>query len=276
MWVTAAPGNCMLPVKPECIRYSAPGSMYFHTSTSGTYNIAITPEFDASIPVNTLQASFMYRATNSTDMLIVGVMTDPASAGTFVPVDTVVPDATASNWVEKIINFDQYTGDGQYIAFKNAYTTSTSYGFIDNLVIDLIPSCTKPTGLTATSGASDSVTLAWTDATGTTWDIIYGPTGFNPETSASATIISGVTENPYIVTGLTGGTIYDFYVRTDCGGGDVSPWSSIPASAAPFTIQMGISGSSTVTGCDFTVTDDGGFNGSYSNNCSQHFRHLCR
>ena len=248
--------------------YSAPGSMYFHTSTSGTYNIAITPEFDASIPVNTLQASFMYRATNSTDMLIVGVMTDPASAGTFVPVDTVVPDATASNWVEKIINFDQYTGDGQYIAFKNAYTTSTSYGFIDNLVIDLIPSCTKPTGLTATSGASDSVTLAWTDATGTTWDIIYGPTGFNPETSASATIISGVTENPYIVTGLTGGTIYDFYVRTDCGGGDVSPWSSIPASAAPFTIQMGISGSSTVTGCDFTVTDDGGFNGSYSNNCN--------
>ena len=248
--------------------YSAPGSMYFYTSTSGTYNIAITPEFDASIPVNTLQASFMYRATNSTDMLIVGVMTDPASAGTFVPIDTVIPDATASNWVEKIINFDQYTGDGQYIAFKNAYTTSTAYGYIDNLVIDLIPSCTKPTGLTATSSASDSITLAWNDATGTTWDIIYGPTGFNPETSASATIISGVTENPYIVTGLTGGTIYDFYVRTDCGGGDVSPWCSIPASAAPFTIQMGISGSSTITGCDFTVTDDGGATGNYSNYCN--------
>ena len=248
--------------------YSAPGSMYFYTSTSGTYNIAITPEFDASIPVNTLQASFMYRATNSTDMLIVGVMSDPTSAGTFVPVDTVYPDATAANWVERIINFDQYTGDGQYIAFKNAYTTSTAYGYIDNLVIDIIPSCPKPTGLTAASGASDTVTLAWTDATGTTWDIIYGPTGFDPETSTSSTTISGITDNPYDVTGLTGGTIYDFYVRTDCGGGDYSPWCSIPATAAPFTIQMGISGSSTVTGCDFTVTDDGGFTGSYSNNCN--------
>ncbi len=248
--------------------YSAPGSMYFYTSTSGTYNIAITPEFDASIPVNTLQASFMYRATNSTDMLIVGVMSDPTSAGTFVPVDTVYPDATAANWVERIINFDQYTGDGQYIAFKNAYTTSTAYGYIDNLVIDLIPSCPKPTGLTAASGASDTVTLAWTDATGTTWDIIYGPTGFDPETSTSSTTISGITDNPYDVTGLTGGTIYDFYVRTDCGGGDYSPWCSIPASAAPFTIQMGISGSSSITGCDFTVTDDGGTTGNYSNNCN--------
>ena len=248
--------------------YSAPGSMYFYTSTSGTYNIAITPEFDASIPINTLQASFMYRATNSTDMLIVGVIDNPENASTFVPVDTVYPDATAANWVERTISFDQYMGNGQYIAFKNAYTTSTAYAYIDNLVIDLIPSCPKPTGMTAASGASDSVTLAWTDATGTTWDIIYGPTGFDPETSASATIISGVTDNPYIVSGLTGGTTYDFYVRSDCGGGDVSPWCAIPASAAPFTIQMGISGSSNITGCDITITDDGGANGNYSNNCN--------
>ena len=249
--------------------YSAPGSMYFYTSTNGTYNIAITPEFDASIDISTLQASFMYRATNSTDMLIVGVIDNPANASTFVPVDTVYPStSSASDWVEKIVNFDQYVGNGQYIAFKNAYTTATAYAYIDNLVIDEIPSCPKPTDLTAASGASDSVTLSWSDPYGNTWDIIYGSAGFNPETSTDATLVSGVTDNPYIISGLTGGTIYEFYVRSDCGGGDVSPWCSIPASAAPFTIQMGISGSSTITGCDFTVTDDGGVNGNYSNNCN--------
>ena len=247
---------------------SAPGSLYFYTGTSGTYSMAITPEFDASIPINTLQASFMYRASNSSDKLIVGVISDPNNASTFVPVDTVYPDATAANWVEKIVFFNQYTDDGQYIAFKNAYTTTSAYAYIDNLVIELIPSCPKPTSLTAASGASDSVTLSWTDPNGTLWDIIYGPTGFNPETSTEAISILGITENPYIVSGLTGGTIYDFYVRTDCGGGDVSPWCSIPAAAAPYTIQMGISGSDVITGCDFTVTDDGGTNGNYSNNCN--------
>ena len=249
--------------------YSAPGSMYFYTSTSGTYNIAITPAFDASIPINTLEASFMYRANYSTDMLIVGVISNPDDATTFVAVDTVYPDATtATNWVERAVDFDQYTGNGQYIAFKNAYTTSTAYAYIDNLVIDIIPTCPKPIALTAASGTSDSVVLSWTDPNGNLWDVIYGPTGFNPETSTEATIVAGVSSNPYIVTGLTGGIVYDFYVRTDCGGGDVSPWCSIPASAVPYTIQMSITGSGVITGCDFTVTDDGGATGNYSNSCN--------
>ena len=79
--------------------YAGVGSMYFYAGSSGTYNIAITPLFDASIPINTLQATFMYRATNSSDRMIVGVMSSPTDANTFVPVDTVYPGSPVSTWV---------------------------------------------------------------------------------------------------------------------------------------------------------------------------------
>ena len=66
---------------------------------------------------------------------------------------------------------------------------------------------------------------------------------------------------------MTGGVIYDFYVRRDCGNGDVSPWSAIPVQASPYVVTMGTTGSSTITGCGFTVFDDGGIAGNYSNSC---------
>ncbi|MBO7445390.1 MAG: fibronectin type III domain-containing protein, partial [Bacteroidales bacterium] len=254
---------------PYCssTHYEGAGSLYLYVGTSGTYNMAITPPFDATIPVNTLMATFMYRASNSTDRTIVGVMGSPTDPTTFVPVDTLYPASTASTWEMRQVSFGQYTGTGQYIAFKNEYTTTGCYTYVDNLSIDLIPACPSPTSLTATSGASDTVVLSWSDPTGTSWDIAYGPTGFNPGSDVTATIEYGVTDNPYTFTGLAAGVVYDFYVRTNCGNGEYSPWSYMPATAAPYQIQMGITGSSSVTGCGFTVTDNGGAGGDYANYC---------
>ena len=248
--------------------FEGAGALYFYAGSTGTYNIAILPPFDTQIPLNTLQATFMYRGYYSSDELVVGVMTNPTNAATFVPVATIHPASTASEWVERTVSFANYTGDGQYIAFKNAYTSTSAYAYIDLLEVDLIPSCPKPSQVTATSTPTDTVYLAWTDPTGTTWDIIYGPSGFDPENDmGTATIEQGVTENPYTITGLSGGMAYDFYVRSDCGGGLVSGWCSYPASAYPFSYPIGITGSDTLAGCGFTITDDGGPNGDYSNNC---------
>ena len=113
---------------PYCssTHYAGTGSLYLYVATSGTYNMAILPPFAASIPINTLQATFMHRGTNSTDRTIVGVMSNPADPNTFIPVDTVYPASTASIWTEREVNFSHYTGTGQYIAFMNHYTTRTA------------------------------------------------------------------------------------------------------------------------------------------------------
>ena len=250
------------------VHYQGVGSLYFYAG-SGTYNIAITPVFDATIDINTLQAEFMYRAYYSTDYLIIGVMTDPTDATTFVAVDTVYPHSTVTNWIPQEVSFASYTGNGRYIAFKNQYTSQSAYAYIDNLNIDLIPTCPKPTHVTAASGATDTVVLSWTSANINQWDIIYGPAGFDPneDPEEGITLIEGVTDNPYTITELEGGFVYDFYVRSICDGGDVSPWSALPASATPFLMQMGITGSATVTSCGLTITDNGGINGDYATNC---------
>ena len=248
--------------------YAGTGSLYFYAGTSGTSNIAVAPPISTDIPMNTLQANFMYRASYATDMLIVGVMTDPAYESTFVPVDTVYPASTPSDWTEQRVTFDQYTGEGNFIAFKNQYTSTYCYGYIDNLVIDLMEACPQPMHVVATSTISDTAYLSW-ESSGTAWDVIYGPVGFDPEdeNEESTVLIQGITDNPCTITGLAGGTGYDFYVRNNCGDDGVSSWSTYPACAYPFTYVMGATGSDTVTGCGMTITDNGGPGGNYTNNC---------
>ena len=204
--------------------YSSPGALYFYSASASTYNIAILPEIDATIPINTLQATFMYRASSATSRLIVGVMTSPTDASTFTPIDTIVPSASAV-WEEHEVNFSQYTGTGAYIAIKNAYNTATSYGYIDNLSIDLIPACPKPQNVHAINATTNSIELGWTEVgTATSWEIAYGAPGFDPD-AAGASVVTA-TSNPFTVTGLNSTSTYEFYVRATCGGTDHSYWSN--------------------------------------------------
>ncbi|MBR4535496.1 MAG: fibronectin type III domain-containing protein [Bacteroidales bacterium] len=205
--------------------YAGTASLYFYTGSSGTYNIAVTPPFDASIPVNTLQATFMYRANGTSDKLIVGVMTNPVDASTFVPIDTIIPASSATTWVEKEVVFYNYNGSGQYIAFKNAYTTTIAYAYIDNLSIDLIPSCPKPQHLQALNSTTSSIELGWNEVgSATSWEIAYGAPGFDPD-GTDANLVTA-TSNPFTINNLNNSTTYEFYVRALCGGSDVSYWST--------------------------------------------------
>ena len=250
---------------------SGSNSMRFYTyTTSGSYDdqMAILPQIDVtSIPMNTLQVSFDARNYSSyTFKLVVGVMTDPTDKTTFVPFDTII--TTSNTYANYVVSFDQYTGSGSYIAMMAPRPTSSyNSGYVDNIIVELIPSCPRPTHFTATSTPTDEVILSWTDNNASQWDILYGQAGFDPTVAGEGTLLSGITTNPYTLSGLTPG-IYDFYLRSDCGGGDFSEWTLTPETASPFTYSMGISGTDTITGCDFIVTDDGGISGDYSNNCN--------
>ena len=254
------------PALPYCssTSYAGAGSMYLYVITPGTYNMAITPPFDPTIPVNTLQASFMYRAQNSKDRMIVGVMSDPTDPATFVPVDTVYPGRNALTWEDREVNFSSYTGNGQYIAFLNEYTTSSCYSYFDDLVIDLIPNCPRPKNLAVTSTTSSSVTLTWTETgTATNWNVVYGPMGFDPDTVV--TNIEHVSTMPTVtVNNLAFSTPYEFYVQSACGGSDVSLWRG-PSVGVPGSYNMHTSGWDTLYSCNAIIYDDGGLNEDYSN-----------
>ena len=83
------------------------------------------------------------------------------------------------------------------------------------------PTCFQPTDLTVNWTMSNKAQLEWTTGGATAWEIEYGPVGFSPGSGTRTAALS----NPFVVTGLSASTAYDFYVRDSCGTGDVSQWS---------------------------------------------------
>ncbi|MGJ8684832.1 MAG: DUF7619 domain-containing protein [Nonlabens sp.] len=69
-----------------------------------------------------------------------------------------------------------------------------------------------------------SVDIEWTiNGTATFWEIEYGVSPYIQ--GSGGTIISVVGSNPYSVSGLVPGTLYDFYVRSVCGQNSFSTWT---------------------------------------------------
>ncbi|MDR1847480.1 MAG: choice-of-anchor J domain-containing protein, partial [Bacteroidales bacterium] len=203
--------------------YSAPGGLYFYKDLANSYNIAVTPPFDASIPVNSLMATFWYRNTNSTDRLMVGVMTDPTDASTFDTI-TIIAAPTTATWAEYEVNFSAYTGSGQYIAFKNySDESNAAYGYVDDLIIDIIPSCARPSDLAVSNITTTDVDISWTPAsTGDIgWNLLY------KESTVTDYDTVYVTSSPYTLSGLMPNTVYNFMMQNDCQDGTFSNTTNV-------------------------------------------------
>ncbi|MDR1006710.1 MAG: fibronectin type III domain-containing protein, partial [Bacteroidales bacterium] len=202
--------------------------LYFYAGTAGTYNIAVMPAIDiATNPINTLHATFMYKGTYNTDKLYVGVMTDPTDASTF---DTIATLNATTTWTEQDVYFASYADTGAHIAFLNGYTTTSAYGYMDNLTIDLIPSCPPPTELFTSNITTTTADVSWNVANpSSSYNVLYGQVGFD---TASAGTLEVVYDTFISLYNLSASTIYDVYVQSDCGNGDISTWRKITFATA--------------------------------------------
>ena len=85
--------------------------------------------------------------------------------------------------------------------------------------------CPVPTALAFTGSTPNTASFSFTAAAGATgYQIVYGPQGFTPG-GANSTTSAPFTGTTYTLTGLTGGTTYDFYIRTLCGATDQSAYA---------------------------------------------------
>lgn len=109
--------------------------------------------------------------------------------------------------------------------YQIAFEGINNWGYanvIDQVQIKEAPSCLPPSSLSVSNLTTSSVDLGWVEnGSATTWDIQWGLQGF---ALGTGTIISGTSTNPHQLMGLNGNTTYAFYVRADCGGGDLSTW----------------------------------------------------
>ncbi len=148
-----------------------------------------------------------------------------STGGNTAPDFTItIAAAVASNttWQQKTYDLTAYIGGTVYIAFRST-TTDQWELYLDDIVVDGIPSCPAPTALTATNITTTAADLGWTDTSGN-WDIEWGASGFTPTGIPN---INDTANNPYNLGGLNSATPYSFYVRADCGMDniDVSTWA---------------------------------------------------
>lgn len=90
--------------------------------------------------------------------------------------------------------------------------------------------CLSPYNVVTSNNTQTSVDISWDSMAGISlWDIEFGEADFVP----TGIPTTEDTTNPTTVTGLTADTHYEFYVRSDCGNGEVSLW------AGPFSFRTG-------------------------------------
>ena len=97
--------------------------------------------------------------------------------------------------------------------------TEAYYQYRNNLKMEIVPvtvTCHKPSDLTLDAVSESSATISWT-SDGSSFEYVYGTTGFTPDWSGTTYTTSNTSVQ---VTNLTASTGYDFYVRTVCGDDD--------------------------------------------------------
>lgn len=104
--------------------------------------------------------------------------------------------------------------------------------WVGPLEITTADACSEPINLTADILSSTEVDFSWEElGTSTEWNIEYGFSGFTPGTGAEEGFINNTTNLSEVISGLTTGEEYDFYVNSDCGG-TPSGWSG------PVTVDL--------------------------------------
>ncbi len=128
-----------------------------------------------------------------------------------------------SMWRKETFDLSAYNVANVRVRFRlnSDFTAQREGWYIDDLSI-YEPTCPLPYGLTNAYQNEDSVVISWTAGyQETMWNVEYGTIGF---TQGSGTMQTGLTTTTDTVTGLTLGSVYQFYVQADCGSGDASAW----------------------------------------------------
>lgn len=172
-------------------------------------------------------------------------------------------DAISNTGEHVIIDLSSYTG----IIKLGFYAESTVTGgdvnvYVDNVEVKAIPSCESLYNIAVSSITDTGLSATWDAITGATnydWEVV--PFGDSP---GSNTVASGtVSTNTASITGLTATTDYDFFVRNNCGSGEVSAWSSAVSfttdctPVATFSENFDATTTETVPSC-WTELIDGG------------------
>jgi len=192
------------------------GSEFAYSNTTGS--ILTTLQVNASSIQN---LTFWYRCESSSY---------PQDLDVMVGTDVIhqITGLASTTYAQADVSLAAY--DGQTIRIKfigQSGTGGWDYGIcVDDVAGPelYVPAYPMPTDLTTGSITQTTASLDWTNGGAeSSWDVEYGASGY---TQGAGTTISGISSHPYTLNPpLTAGTGYDWYVRSNYGGGNYSAWA---------------------------------------------------
>ena len=183
------------------------GTKSFYMGSSYAKMWLSMPAFTAEI--GSLQISFSMKRNGSNDYpVLVGLTDDPTGLSMFDTVATV--RCYTNTWERKSVTLTSYQGTGKYITIVSP---TGSYNYIDSIVVEYAYFCSDPINFSATVISSSEAKIYFTNTGTQGVDVIYGLHGFD---LANGTTVTSTTDS-IVIDNLVGNTLYDFYIRANCG-----------------------------------------------------------
>ena len=189
--------------------------LMFKCESDGTQPIyAVLPQMPEDLP--NLQIQFnTFREESYSGTLSVGYVTDPTDSSTFVPVWSINAAQIGDNDPHPyIVSFDNVTEEASstcYITFK--YVAANSwYWFVDDIIVEDIPTCSSPTSLSVNQVTSTTATVSWSGNTNS-YNLYY-----KTDVDTEWTVITSVMpdDEGYTIENLVPATTYLWYVEAVC------------------------------------------------------------
>jgi hypothetical protein len=223
---------------------------YPNTGQYATSCVTLTLDLQAYATSSSLALSFKWADHADEDHPEDKVMVRGSDSDAWVEIYDLNPAETPNGVWQSVSGLDIDAilgGAGQTVSSTfqlrfcqkdNSFTPGDGISFDDIMIEET--GCTAPIDLTACDISGTTANLSWTETgLATAWEIRLGPAGFDTTgvTPAAAT-------NPVQAVGLSPSSLYEWYVRADCGAGEYSDWEgphtflsapgSISAATLPF------------------------------------------
>ncbi|TXF74867.1 fibronectin type III domain-containing protein [Chryseobacterium sp.] len=204
---------------------TTPNSYYLYNSSATTGSHMLVSPQTAGLSDGSKRVRFSARAGTAGYTLQLGTLSNSADANTFTAVGSVI--SLTTTFAPYTVNIP--AGSDAYLAFKHGMGGTFRGIYIDNIIVENIPTCLEPTGLTSSNVQATSADFTWTPSAtvpAPVYEIYYAPTGSAAPTAATAPLFTGINLNTFTLAGLTPGTGYCLWVRSSCSSTDKSPWSN--------------------------------------------------
>ncbi|RZK11583.1 MAG: T9SS type A sorting domain-containing protein [Flavobacterium sp.] len=194
--------------------HSGTKSIRMNNTDSGTEAkiILVSPKVN-SLATATHRLKFWASGNGGNTILDIGTLDNNSSDAVFT---SKMPITLGEQYAYYIVDFSDYEGTDQYIAFRNASTSDYTSVYIDDVIWEAVPTCADVTDINFLDLTPTSATVSWTAGNSeTSWQVAHA---VNTVTNPDLAAIDDV-ENDTILSleGLLVGTSYNVWVRSVCG-----------------------------------------------------------